>query len=183
MAIPLSVSRWGWLSGWRQRRHRRGDAERLDGTVGADDVVLGDAELVAIKGSAVPVQARRLLGVADHRVVHAAEVDFGGSGLGVGRRHRSVGAGHRRPRCGAGSGGCPGIGKSRLTAELSAAAAARGVEVFGTYCESHAGDIAFGVVARLLRTTTGVAGLTRPLRLAQIRAAAPMPIPGIWFLR
>ncbi len=139
----------------------------------ADDVVLGDAELVAIKGSAVPVQARRLLGVADHRVVHAAEVDLVGRGweldAATGLLERAI----------AGRGavlglvGAPGIGKSRLTAELSAAAAARGVEVFGTYCESHAGDIAFGVVARLLRTTTGVAGLDAAAARAQIRAAAP----------
>ncbi len=39
--------------------------------------------------------------------------------------------------------GSPGIGKSRLTREVAAMAAGRGVEVFSAYCESHAADIAF----------------------------------------
>ena len=42
--------------------------------------------------------------------------------------------------------GPPGIGKSRLVRETVATAAARGVEVFSTYCESHASDIPFHVV-------------------------------------
>ena len=37
--------------------------------------------------------------------------------------------------------GSPGIGKSRLVREVAAMAAARGVEVFTAYCESHASDI------------------------------------------
>ena len=55
--------------------------------------------------------------------------------------------------------GSPGIGKSRLVREVAAMAARRGVEVFTAYCESHASDIAFHVVARLLRAAIGVRGL------------------------
>ena len=55
--------------------------------------------------------------------------------------------------------GPPGIGKSRVAREAAALAAGRGVEVFWTFCESHARDIPFGVVARLLRAGTGVADL------------------------
>jgi predicted ATPase len=55
--------------------------------------------------------------------------------------------------------GLPGIGKSRLVREVSAMAAARGVEVFTAYCESHTTDLPFHVVARLLRAATGVSDL------------------------
>ena len=52
--------------------------------------------------------------------------------------------------------GPPGIGKSRLIRESAAIAAGRGVEVITTYCESHARDIPFHVVARLLRAGIGI---------------------------
>ena len=52
--------------------------------------------------------------------------------------------------------GPPGIGKSRLVREAAAIAAGRGVPVFATYCESHARDIPFHVVARLLRDALGI---------------------------
>ena len=55
--------------------------------------------------------------------------------------------------------GPPGIGKSRLAREAAAMAAGRGVEVFWAFCESHASDIPFHAVARLLRAGSGVADL------------------------
>ena len=55
--------------------------------------------------------------------------------------------------------GPPGIGKSRLVREVSAMAAARGVEVFTAFCESHTSQVPFYAVARLLRAATGVDGL------------------------
>ena len=55
--------------------------------------------------------------------------------------------------------GSPGIGKSRLVREVAAIAAGREVEVFTAYCESHASDVPFHVVARLLRAAIGVRGL------------------------
>ncbi len=57
--------------------------------------------------------------------------------------------------------GPPGIGKSRLVREVAAMAAARGVEVFTTFCESHTSEVPFHVVARLLRAATGVDGSRR----------------------
>ena len=47
--------------------------------------------------------------------------------------------------------GPPGIGKTRLTAETTQLAKDLGVDVFSTFCESHATDVPFHVVARLLR--------------------------------
>ena len=55
--------------------------------------------------------------------------------------------------------GPPGIGKSRVAREAAALAAGRGVEVFWTFCESHARDIPFYAVTRLLRAGSGVADL------------------------
>ena len=52
--------------------------------------------------------------------------------------------------------GPAGIGKSRIVAETAAVAASRGVRVFSTFCESHASEIPFHVVARLLRAAFGV---------------------------
>jgi hypothetical protein len=43
--------------------------------------------------------------------------------------------------------------------EVAAMARQRGVEVFITFCESHASQVPFHVVARLLRAATGVEGL------------------------
>ena len=54
--------------------------------------------------------------------------------------------------------GPPGIGKSRMARE-AAAASGRGVEVVWAFCESHARDISFHAVTRLLRAGTGVADL------------------------
>ncbi|HEY0228856.1 MAG TPA: AAA family ATPase [Mycobacterium sp.] len=47
--------------------------------------------------------------------------------------------------------GPAGIGKSRLARETAAIAGARGIPVFGAYCESHACDIPFRTVAHLVR--------------------------------
>ena len=67
----------------------------------------------------------------------------------------------------------PGIGKSRLVREVTAMAAAQGVEVFSAFCESHTSDIPFHVVARLLRAASGVGELDRAAARAQVRARAP----------
>ncbi|MEB4207996.1 ATP-binding protein [Mycobacterium sp. 94-17] len=52
--------------------------------------------------------------------------------------------------------GPSGIGKSRLARDVAALARRRNVEVFSTFCESHATDVSFRVVARLLRAAFGV---------------------------
>ena len=52
-------------------------------------------------------------------------------------------------------------------------AAVRGVEVFTAFCESHASDIPFYVVARLLRAAFRVADLDASAARAQVRAEVP----------
>jgi adenylate cyclase len=132
---------------------------------------LAEWESVRIKGAAEPVPARRLLGLADgQRASGRAESNL------VGRREEMAAVEGLLDRAIDGHGvvvsvvGSPGIGKSRLVREVSAMAAVRGVEVFTAFCESHASDIPFYVVARLLRAATGVRGLDNAAARAGVRA-------------
>jgi adenylate cyclase len=139
-----------------------------------DAVALGEPELVQIKGADEPVPARRLLGVSErHRAVVRAESNL------VGRRWEMAAVEGLLGRAIDGHGavvgvvGSAGIGKSRLVRDVAAVATARGVEVFTAFCESHASDIAFHVVARLLRAGTGVEGIDPQAARAQVRTQAP----------
>ena len=55
--------------------------------------------------------------------------------------------------------GPAGIGKTRLVGEVVRLAENSGAEVFSTFCESHATEIPFRVVARLLRAVGQISGL------------------------
>lgn len=66
-----------------------------------------------------------------------------------------------------------GDGKTRLVAEVVRLAKRRGVEVFSTFCESHATDIPFHVAARLLRAVGEVSGLDDASARAQVRTKIP----------
>src|SRR5271163_463603 len=144
---------------------------------------LGASDLVEIKGADAPVPARRLLGMGEeHRAAWRAESNL------VGRRWEMAAVEGLLERVVEGHGavvsvmGSPGIGKSRVVREVAAMAAARGVEVFTAYCESHANEIPFHVVARLLRAATGVGDLDGPAARAQVRARAPDAEPEDWVL-
>jgi class 3 adenylate cyclase len=135
---------------------------------------LGESELVAIKGGEAPVPARRLLGISDgHRAVGRAESSL------VGRRWEMSTVEGLLDRATDGHGGVvgvvgsPGIGKSRLVREVAAIARHRNVEVFTTFCESHATDVPFHVVARLLRTVAQVSGLDDQAARARLRERFP----------
>lgn len=135
---------------------------------------LAGTELVHIKGAAQPVPARRLLGMVDGpRAAGRAESNL------VGRDWEMAAVEGLLARAIDGSGavvgvvGPPGIGKSRLVREVSATAAARGVEVFSAFCESHASDVPFRVVAQLLRAATGVRGLDTVAARDRVRAQFP----------
>jgi class 3 adenylate cyclase len=139
-----------------------------------DAVALGELELVHIKGIEDAVPARRLLGIGNqHRAVKRAESNL------VGRRWEMSAVEGLLVRAIDGHGavvgvvGSAGIGKSRMAREVAALAAARSVDVFTAYCESHASDIPFHVVARLLRAASGVGDLDGPAARTQVRARAP----------
>ena len=137
-------------------------------------VTLAEPEWVRIKGADEPVRAHRLLaiGTRDGRVGRA-EPSL------VGRRWEMAALEAMMDRAIGGRGGVvnvvgpPGIGKSRVAREVAAVAAARGVEVFWTFCESHASDVPFGVVTRLLRAGSGVADLDGDAARARAREQVP----------
>ncbi|HUO37217.1 MAG TPA: AAA family ATPase, partial [Mycobacterium sp.] len=139
---------------------------------------LGESELVQIKGADEPVPARRLLGMGEgHRAAGRAESNL------VGRRWEMSAVEGLLDRAIDGHGavvtvvGSPGIGKSRMVREACALAAAQRTEVFSTFCESHATDVPFRVVVRLLRAATGMHGLeglaARERVRARVRAVMP----------
>ena len=137
-------------------------------------VVLGDPEWVRIKGAEEPVRACRLVGIGPRDgLVGRAEASL------VGRRWEMAALEAMVDRAIGGRGGvvgvvgAPGIGKSRTARETAAAAAGRGVEVFWAFCESHAGDVPFYAVTRLLRASTAVADLDDDAARAQVREQFP----------
>ena len=135
---------------------------------------LGEVARVRIKGTDRPVFAQRLLRMGErHHAVGRAESNL------VGRRWEMAAVEGLLERAIDGYGavvtvvGSPGIGKSRLVREVAAIAAGRKVEVFSAFCESHATDIAFHVVARLLRAAIGVRGLDGPAARERVRSRVP----------
>jgi class 3 adenylate cyclase len=137
-------------------------------------VTLGEPEMLRIKGADEPVVAQPLLGMDEqHRSIRRAESNL------VGRQWEMSAIESLLKRAVDGQGavvtvvGSPGIGKSRLVREVTAMAAARGVDVFTAFCESHASDIPFRVVARLLRAATGVGGLDASAARTQVRVRVP----------
>jgi class 3 adenylate cyclase len=136
--------------------------------------LLAEAEEVHVKGSDVPVPARRLLSMADEpqrsRSLQGALV---GRELEVatitGLLDRST-SGRGCVVCVAGP---AGIGKTRLADEAVAMARRRGVEVFSVFCESHASDVPFLVATALLREAVRITELDDEAARAQVRARVP----------
>jgi class 3 adenylate cyclase len=137
-------------------------------------VMLAEPEWVRIKGRDEPISARRLLAIGTRDgLVGRAEASL------VGRRWEMAALDALVDRTIEGRGGVvnvagpPGIGKSRVAREAAAVAAGRGLEVFWTFCESHAREVPFQVVARLLRAGTGVADLDDDAARARVRGQVP----------
>ena len=137
-------------------------------------VMLAEPEWVRIKGAEEPVPTRRLMGIGPRDwQLGRAEASLVGRGWEMAALDAIV------DRAIGGRGGVvnvvgpPGIGKSRAAREAAALAAGRGVEVFWAFCESHARDISFGVVARLLRAGSGVTDLDDEAARAGLRAYVP----------
>ena len=136
--------------------------------------VLAEPEWVRIKGVDEPVRACRLLATGPRSgLVERAEASL------VGRRWEMAVLDALVDRTIGGRGGVvnvvgpPGIGKSRIAREAAALATGRGVEVVWAFCESHASDISFGVMARLLRAGTGVADLDGQAARDRVREQVP----------
>jgi adenylate cyclase len=139
-----------------------------------DNAMLDEAEMVRVKGADVPVPAYRLRSIAARQPLQARVSTL------VGRQWELVALAGMADRsvCGHGSVigvvGPAGIGKSRIVAETVAIAASRGAQVFSTFCESHASEIPFHVVARLLRAAFGIDELVDDDEArAEVRAQIP----------
>ena len=135
---------------------------------------LGEPEMVRIKGADEPVMARGLVAVG----AQPTQMGLPGTTL-VGREWELNTVASMLERSINGHGcvvdvtGPPGIGKSRLVYETTALARRRGAEVFSTFCESHAADIPFHVVARLLRDVAGIADVDDEIARQLVRAQVP----------
>lgn len=139
-----------------------------------DIAVLGEPEWVHIKGSEEPVRAHTLVGISPREgLVGHTEASL------VGRRWEMAALDALVDHTISGRGGVvnvvgpPGIGKSRAARETAMLAASRGVEVHWAFCESHASDIPFQVVARLLRSSTGIADLDHGAARVRLRGEFP----------
>jgi adenylate cyclase len=137
-------------------------------------VVLGQREMVRVKSFDDPVAVRQLVGLsAQHRRLGRRESTLVGRqwelAALIGMLDRSItGQG-----CVAAVVGPPGIGKSRIVAEIVAVAASRGAEVFSTFCQSHTSEIASFAMAPLVRAAFGVEGVGAEVARAQVRAQIP----------
>jgi adenylate cyclase len=138
-----------------------------------DAVVLGEPELLRIKGADTPVKAWRLLAIGDRAPSRRGESPLVGRTWELNTVTAILEEAIGGAGCVVNILGPPGIGKSRLVRESAAIAASGGVAVFTTFCESHARDVAFHVVARLLRTGLGVSDLDDRAARARIRAQVP----------
>lgn len=139
-----------------------------------DSVQLAEPEWVRIKGSDEAVRAHRLVAIGTRRGrLGRAETDL------VGRRWEMAAVDALVDRTVGGRGcvvnvmGPAGIGKSRVARETAAAATRRGFEVFWTFCESHARDVPFGVLSRLLRVGSGVDNVDDETARDGLRAFVP----------
>ena len=121
--------------------------------------MLSEPELVHIKGTDTPVPARRLVGIGDHEPSRRGESPLVGRTWEISTVTAILDEAIGGAGCVVNIEGAPGMGKSRLVREVSAMADARDVEVFKVFCESHASQVPFHAVARLLRVAFGVEGL------------------------
>ncbi|HTQ19731.1 AAA family ATPase, partial [Mycobacterium sp.] len=137
-------------------------------------VLLAEPEWMHIKGAGQPLRTHRLLAIQPRQgVVGRAEPSL------VGRRWEIAALDAMVDRTIGGRGGVvtvvgpPGIGKSRVAREVAALASGRGVEVYWAFCESHASDVPFHAVTRLLRAAMNVAEVDGEAARTRLRAAAP----------
>jgi class 3 adenylate cyclase len=142
----------------------------------ADSCLLADPEMVNIKGAEMPVSATRLLGVASEgEKAPRTQSTLVGRELELHTMSGLLGRALNGRGSVVGIVGPPGIGKSRLVREAMSIAKSRGVNVFSTYCESHASQIPFHAVARLFRAAARITGLDDAVARAQLRVQLPTP--------
>ena len=165
-----------------------GMAQRMESVAPPGGVMLSESTARLVEGTAalgepswfgsrVPMSRSRLSGcwawTEQHRRHRACRVESGGSAVGDVRRRGLVGPCDRRPRRGGRRGGATGYRQEPSGARGGGDGAVRGVEVFTTFCESHASQVPFHAVARLLRAATGVEGLDAQAARDALRDRVP----------
>jgi class 3 adenylate cyclase len=135
--------------------------------------VLGEPETVHIKGAG-DAGTRRLLGMTAQPLRSGlSESTLVGRGWELSMLAAMLDRSIEGRGSVVGVVGPPGIGKTRLAGEATRLAKDRGVEVFSSFCESHATEVPFRVVARLLRTGWQVSGLDDAIARTRVRARVP----------
>jgi class 3 adenylate cyclase len=139
---------------------------------------LGESELVEIKGAGEPVAVRKLLGLAAQPLRRGVtDASLVGRDAELAVLTAALNRAMAGQGCVVGVTGPAGIGKTRLTDEMCRLARSRGVEVVSTFCESHAADVPFLVVARLLRAVGHLSGLDDPTARQRVRTQFPHAEP------
>ena len=136
-------------------------------------VELGEPELVHVKNVDAPMQTRRLLAIGDRQPRRRIESRLIGRTWELNTITAILDEAVGGAGCVVDVMGPPGIGKSRLVREASSIAAGRGVPVYTAYCESHASEVSFHVVAQLLRTSMEITELEADVARARMREQFP----------
>ncbi len=131
--------------------------------------VLGDQEMLHIKGFHDPVPALRLISVATRRRNDGTESAFIGRKWEMSALAGILEQSINGKGCVVGVVGPPGIGKSRIAREVTTLATGRGLAAFTTYCESHTSEVPFHAITALLRAAMGVVDLDDEQARAHIR--------------
>ena len=135
--------------------------------------MLGEPEMMDIKGFHAPVPARRLLGVAAHRHASRVEPTFVGRDWELSALTGILDQASKGKGSVVGVVGPAGIGKSRIVGETSAFATRRGMDVFTAYCESHTSEVPFHAATEVLRAVIGISDLDNAAARTQVRARLP----------
>lgn len=146
--------------------------------------VLGEPQQVYFKGAEYALTGRQLFSVAtpeERADVPVAKL------VGRGWEVAALAAMLDRSTAGRGSivgiSGPAGIGKTRLVRETIALAQSRGLEVFSSFCESHAADVPFRVMERLLRSVSQTNGLADEAARQRVQEGMPDADPqDVWLL-
>ena len=140
-----------------------------------NSAVLGETESVHIKGAAGPVKA--VLGCwrfAEHPPLQRSEPTLVGRTWELNTITGILDEAVDGAGCVVGVLGPPGIGKSRLVRGVAAVAGGRGVQVIATHCDSHAADIPFYAVSRLLRAAMHIDDLDAATARACVRGGSSL---------
>jgi class 3 adenylate cyclase len=139
-----------------------------------DILALDTPQWASVKGADDPLSVRRLLELpAGGGRIRRQEPTLVGRESELASLRAIFDRAEKRNGSVVGVVGSAGIGKSRIVREAEAVAVSRGVTVFTTACESHASQVPFHVVARLLREVFGVNELEGAVARARVHILLP----------